>query len=41
MQEFLLRIRRSVLEEVLVEFDIVGKCCYSPRASKRKLFMNE
>lgn len=25
MQEFLLRIRRSVLEEAVVEFDIVGK----------------
>ena len=41
MPEFLLRMRRSVLEEVLVEFDIVGKCCYSPPASKKRLFMNE
>ena len=29
MQEFLLRIRRSVLEEAVVEFDLVGKCSFS------------
>ena len=38
MLEFLLRMRRSVLEEVLVEFDIVGKCCYSAPASKKMAF---
>ena len=29
MQKFLLRIQRSVLEEAVVEFDIVGKSCCS------------
>lgn len=29
MQKFLLRIQRSVLEEAIVEFDIVGKSCLS------------
>ena len=39
MQEFLLRIRRSVLEEAVIEFDIVGKsyCCLS--ASRRFLIL--
>ena len=38
MQEFLLRIRRSVLEEAVVEFDIVGKCCCSLSASTPVLY---
>lgn len=47
MQEFLLRMRRSVLEEAVVEFDIVGKCCFSLSASRRRFkslineYMNE
>ena len=36
MQEFLLRIRRSVLEEAVVEFDVVGKSWYSLSASRRR-----
>ena len=35
MQEFLLRIRRSDLEEAIVEFDIVGKSCCSVSASRK------
>ena len=34
MQKFFLRIRRSVLEEAVVEFDIVGKSFCS--ASRRR-----
>jgi len=39
VQEFLLRIRRSVLEEAVIEFDIVGKsyCCLS--ASRRRFLI--
>ena len=36
MQEFLLRIRRSVLGEAVVEFDVVGKSWYSLSASRRR-----
>ena len=41
MQEFLLRIRRSVLEEAVVEFDIVGKYCCSLSASRRRYLMDK
>jgi len=37
VQEFLLRMRRSVLKEAVVEFDIIGKSCSLFASSRRFL----